>query len=151
MPAPDGGLSCLLATKTDRTDRTPGAWRAKFLAELAKTSNVSAACKAAGVSRSTAYEARDGDEAFASSWDDAIDEATDALEAEARRRAIEGVDRPVFYQGGECGHVREFSDALLMFLLKAHRPKKFRENVQVEHQLPGVVKVHLAFDAGSDA
>lgn len=101
--------------------------------------------------RSTAYEARESDEAFAAAWDDAIEAATDALELEARRRAVEGTDRPVFYQGGEVGYVREYSDTLLIFLLKAHRPKKFRERVELEHQVPGGVKVMLSFDAEAEA
>ena len=42
----------------------------------------------------------------------------DALEAEARRRAVEGVRKPVFYQGVICGWVGEYSDTLLIFLLK---------------------------------
>lgn len=44
---------------------------------------------------------------------------TDFLEDEARRRAVEGVDKPVFYQGHECGHVREFSDMLLAQMLRS--------------------------------
>lgn len=51
------------------------------------------------------------------------------LEAEAVRRAYEGVDEPVFYQGSECGEVRKYSDTLLMFLLKGMMPNKYRERV----------------------
>ena len=65
------------------------------------------------------------------------------LEAEARRRAAIGVDEPVFYKGKVVGHIRKYSDNLLMFLLKAHWPEKFRDNYGVEHSGPsgGPVKV----------
>jgi hypothetical protein len=66
--------------------------------------------KASGVSRATAYRFRGHDRAFAEAWDDAIEEAVDMLELEAHRRAIEGSDR------------------LLMFVLRALRPEKYREN-----------------------
>jgi hypothetical protein len=41
---------------------------------------------------------------------------------EAWRRAVKGCRKPV-YQGGQLvGYVREFSDLLLIFLIKAARP-----------------------------
>jgi hypothetical protein len=48
------------------------------------------------------------------------------LEDEAVRRAYEGVERPVFQGGKQVGVVREYSDTLLIFLLKALRPEKYR-------------------------
>ena len=43
-----------------------------------------------------------------------------------------GVDEPVFYQGAQCGAVRKYSDTLLIFMLKARRPEKYRERANVE-------------------
>jgi hypothetical protein len=40
------------------------------------------------------------------------------LETEMRRRALVGWDEPVFHAGKVVGHVRKFSDALLIFALK---------------------------------
>jgi hypothetical protein len=122
-------------------------WRPTFLAALAKTGNVSRACRAARVSRQSAYASR-GDPAFAAAWDDALEEAADLLEAEAWRRAKDGVLRPVFQAGKKVGTVREFSDGLLTFLLKGLRPHKFRERSTAEH-----VKVDLSAmtDAQLDA
>jgi hypothetical protein len=37
-------------------------------------------------------------------------------------RAVEGVERPVFQRGQQVGTIREYSDRLLMFMLKARRP-----------------------------
>ncbi len=49
------------------------------------------------------------------------------LEDEAIRRARDGVTIPVFYAGKEVGAIRRPSDTLLMFLLRAHRPERYRE------------------------
>jgi hypothetical protein len=53
------------------------------------------------------------------------------LEDEAVRRGREGHLRPVFHQGKEIGAIREYSDTLLIFMLKARRPAKFREQYVV--------------------
>ena len=96
-----------------------------FLAALTETVNVTLACRRAGIPRRTVYDWREQDEAFARKWDAALDEGIDLLEAELQRRAFEGVERPVYYKGEQCGTWRHYSDALAMFLLKAHRPEKY--------------------------
>lgn len=101
--------------------------RAAFLDALAETGNVSAAARTAGVSRSHAYTLKAADPDFAAEWTDSLEAAVDALEAEARRRALDGVETPHFHQGRVCGTVRKYSDTLLMFLLRAHRPERYRE------------------------
>lgn len=108
------------------------AWEEKFLNSLRRTGNVSRACKAAGIGRMTAYDQYARDEKFSKQWDDAIAESADWLEREAWRRAVKGVDKPVYQQGSKVGTVREYSDTLLCLLLKANKPKKFRENTKVE-------------------
>ena len=79
---------------------------------------------------------------FAAQWDNALEEATDLLEAEARRRAFTGIDKPMFFKGEVVGSTKKYSGPLLMFLLEAHRPQKFRDGGKVEQ--PG------AIDAGVD-
>lgn len=106
--------------------------RASFLQHLQETGNVTASAKAAGFSRTAAYERRSVDPEFAAAWKEAEEIATDTLEAEARRRAIEGVEEPVYYLGKECGRIRKYSDRMLEILLKAHRPDKFRERISTE-------------------
>ena len=102
--------------------------RACFLTCLAETGNVSAAARNAAVSRSGAYGLRLTDETFATAWAEAQAQAVDALEMEARRRAVEGVEQPVLYagkpvrdEGGDPVTVRHYSDRLLELLLKARR------------------------------
>jgi len=72
---------------------------------------------------------------FAAAWDEALEIATGSLELEARRRAQKGVLEPVYYKGKKVGAVRKYSDTLLIFLLKAHRPDKYRDNVR--HEVTG--------------
>lgn len=117
--------------RTLRTAKT----REAFLLALEDTANVSKACKRAKLPRRSAYDWRDDDADFAAAWDAAVDRGTDALEDEAVRRATEGTLKPVFYKGEKCGSIREYSDTLLMFMLKARRPEKFKE--RSERQLTG--------------
>ena len=117
----------------DGTTGTPkkGPWPRAFLAALRRSGVVRSACRAARVGRSTAYRHRETDPDFAERWDDAIEDAVDGMESEARRRAVDGTDRPVFHAGKQIGTIREYSDTLLIFLLKANRPEKYRDNYDV--------------------
>ena len=112
--------------------RRAPAWRKVFLEALRNTGNVTLAADTAGVHRSTAYYAKEEDQDFAERWEEALALAESGMEQEARRRAMEGVLEPVYYKGEAVGAIRKFSDTLLMFLLKAHNPKKYRENMRVE-------------------
>lgn len=108
-------------------------WQSKFLKRLAETGNVSESCRKAKISRKHAYETRENDPDFAEEWDEALGIATETLEYEARRRAEKGVLEPVFYLGKKIGTVRKYSDTLLIFLLKAHKPDTYRDNSRIEH------------------
>jgi hypothetical protein len=112
-----------------RTDRA----RETFLEVLAASCNVSEAARKAGMSRRAAYDWREADETFAAAWDDAEQEAADKLEREAWRRAVEGTDKPVTFQGVITATYKEYSDRMLEILLKGHRPEKYAERSKVEH------------------
>lgn len=106
------------ATRTHRTPKNARArkdWAPAFLAALERSGMVSEAARAAGVGRRTAYDRRERDEQFAQAWDEALEAATEELEQEAVRRAMDG------------------SDLLLMFLLKARRPRVYVERHQLRH------------------
>ncbi len=117
--------------------------KATFLALLETTANVSASARAAGVNRSTPYEDRKADPDFASAWDEALESATDALEAEARRRAL-GWDEKVALNATTYHIVHKHSDQLMMFLLSAHRPERFGRNAKVEHTGDLTIRVEYA-------
>jgi hypothetical protein len=74
-------------------------WITPFLDSLRQHSVVARACRDAGISSSTAYALRRSDADFAAAWDNAIEDATDALVDEARRRALYGVEEPVIHKG----------------------------------------------------
>jgi len=86
-----------------------------MLSALSKTGNVSAAARAAEIERRTHYRWLHSDPEYADAVEIAMEEAVDVLEAVARQRAIHG------------------SDTLLIFLLKGHRPEKYRDRYEVKH------------------
>ncbi len=116
-----------MANRTKLTDRA----KEKFLEVVRTTCNVSEAARAIGMARQSLYDARTRDNEFARLWHQAIEEAADCLEREAWRRAVEGWDEPVFYQGKAVGAVRKYSDRMLELLLKGHRPEKFKDRHEV--------------------
>lgn len=112
--------------------RRRATWERAFLASLALTGNVSEAARSATVARGHVYEWRDKHADFAAEWDVAMEEAADYLETEARRRAVEGVEEPVYQRGERVGTIRRYSDTLLIFLLNGARPQKYKAVVRNE-------------------
>jgi hypothetical protein len=86
---------------------------AKFLAKLADGRSVNSACKAAGYVRRSVYDQRKIDPEFAEAWDDAYEQGSDKLEDDTADAA-------------------EQNDILKMFLLKARRPDKYRDNSKID-------------------
>lgn len=86
-------------------------WRLRFLDALRAHGIVTRAAQEAGIDRDTAYYERKRDPVFAQEWAEALDRGVDMLEDVARQRAYKG------------------SDTLMIFLLKAHRPEKYRETI----------------------
>jgi hypothetical protein len=106
-------------------------WVGPFLDHLRTSLNAAESCRAAGVAYSSMTNLRSRDADFAAAFDDALEQAYDHLEAEARRRAFEGVDEPVFHQGEVVGRVRRYSDGLAQFLLKGYRRRKFGDKQEI--------------------
>jgi hypothetical protein len=77
---------------------------------------VTDAAKIAGATREGFRLIRKRDHVFAEAWADAYEEGSDALEDEAHRRAVDGVEKPVTV-AGQREVMREYSDKLLIFLL----------------------------------
>jgi hypothetical protein len=120
------------AAQQDATpDRARPIWEKAFLLNLRKTGNISLACRSAKIERSTAYRHRDDDKEFQALWESALEDAADALEEEARRRAVTGVLEPIYQRGEKVGVIRKYSDSLLALLLKANKPEKFRERADI--------------------
>ena len=121
-----------MAKRLHYVTRTPEADE-RFFTALRSGASVSIAAGAAGYCRRSCYRWRDADKEFAAAWDDAEADGTDRLEDEAFRRAHDVIEKPVFYRGAACGNVQEYSDALLMFLLRSRRPAKYKDRTTHEH------------------
>lgn len=118
----------------------------EFLDALATTGVVAAALRATTASyngervqRNTVMRWRQDPE-FEAAFQDAMEAATDELETEARRRAHEGVLRRKAIGSGERTEFideYQYSDPLMIALLKANRPDKFAERTKSEISGPG--------------
>src|ERR1044071_5503839 len=128
-----------MSTKGDRRQQADARKRA-FLEAFRLNANVSGAARAADIDRSTPYGWAKDDPEFKAAMEAAEQEAADRLEAEAFRRAHDGVDEYVT-SGGKLIRDddglpllhRRYSDQLMITLLKAHRPERFKDRQQVEH------------------
>ena len=72
------------------------------------------------------------DPKYASAFAALKDDVVKKLEAEVYRRAVTGIERPITV-AGERVMVREYSDRLLMFLLTAEKPDKYRDRREVKY------------------
>ena len=123
----------------------------RFLEHLALSGNVSESARVAEMQRGSLYRWKEEDAAFSERWDYALEDAADALEAEARRRAVAGYDEPITYGGKvicdpETGVPllrKRYSDGLMAFLLRAHRPSRFRDG---EREARGGISINIIRD-----
>lgn len=105
------------------TDAQRALAQQRFLDSFRAIGNISKAAIAAGVSRKTVYNWLKNSEDFRSRFEDAEEDVRDAVREEIHRRAIEGVDEPVYQRGMLVGHVRKYSDALLIKMAQARLPE----------------------------
>lgn len=115
-----------------------------FLRCYAETGSVSRAAEAAKIHRSIHYRRLKEDPKYQAAFNAAHEVAIAVLEDEAIRRAVEGVEEPLTYQGqfqyadvdddgnptGKPLAIRKYSDSLLQFLLRGAKPEKYRERFQ---------------------
>lgn len=121
-----------------------GTWCKAFIEELAESANVAHSCRVAGVTTKAAYKWAKSHPDFKDEWDEALEQGISALEQEARRRAMTGTPRGVYHKGEKVETITEFSDTLCIFLLKAHRPEKYRERIDVNQKHSGEVEMRVA-------
>jgi hypothetical protein len=149
-----------MAGKPDAFDRIRHPKKRAFLAAMANTASVLSAAEMAGVDRTNHYLWLKKDPDYAEAFEIARMRGADVLEGEAVRRALEGVAKPIFHGGkraidvvqnpdgtvkrdgsgkpiGIPAAVREFSDTLLIFLLKCRNPAVFGDRLKQEHSAPG--------------
>lgn len=104
-----------------------------FLEAFMEYVSVSRAAKKAKVHRTVIYDWIKDEAEFKTAYERACELATARLEDEAVRRAYEGTLKPVYQGGKKICSIREYSDTLLIVLLKARAPEKYKERVASEH------------------
>ena len=111
-----------------------------YLIALEQSGAITIAADAAGINRRTPLDWRDKDPEFVVAEQVALSNFADRLENEAVRRATEGLRKKKFTAKGEpvfdpeTGDQyveREFSDTLLIFMLKGARPDKYKDRLDV--------------------
>lgn len=95
----------------------------EFFHHLGRTGSVTLAAERSGLRRPTLYRLRANDEGIARRWQHALDLGVERLQDDAMRRALDGVERPVWRNGEQVGTVQQYDNRLLQFLLKSHRPE----------------------------
>lgn len=100
-----------------------------FIAALADTGCVERAARLVSMTVGSCYRLRrsPGAEPFARAWDAAMAQAARRLVDLAFDRAVNGSAEPVFDKDGHrIGRRMRYNDRLLMFLLRAYMPERFR-------------------------
>lgn len=131
---------------------SPEEWD-RFFAKFSERGNITEACTASGIARATVYnhialaekvkEPKPEDLAWFARFKDAKEVSMDRLESEAFRRAHDGYIKRSYTVAGDNGtsekQVEEwaYSDTLMVLLLKAHRPEKYKDRVAQEVSGPG--------------
>lgn len=109
----------------------------RFLEHFIQHGNKAQAARYAGVSRTTVYLHIEKDEQFSELVEDAYELYCESIVAEMQRRALDGVDEPLSYQGRLTGqYINRKSDRLLERLAEAKVPG-FGKKVDVEHKHSG--------------
>ena len=101
-------------------------------------------CRFAGIHPQTHYNWLANDPDYKAAYAVAQERSLDVIEQEIIRRGVKGFKEPIIYQGKVTGHVRRYSDNLLMFLAKRRDPL-YRDNPQLALGLKagGDIRVHL--------
>ncbi|MDD3798766.1 MAG: hypothetical protein PHE36_06260 [Novosphingobium sp.] len=126
----------------DPSHHGSGRWtperQARFLRHLGATHSVSAAARAVGMSRQSAYQLRNRlkGEPFDAAWTAAFRTQCDRLAEAALERARNGVEVPYYYKGELVGTHRVFNERLTLALLSMrdelmppHRPRHAEEEM----------------------
>jgi hypothetical protein len=111
-----------------------------FLAAFEESCCVRWAARAARITRKTHYHWLHHHAAYAHRFREAQKLAADVLESEAVKRATEGWQEPIYYQGNKVGSVTRYDSGMLQFLLRGAMPEKYG-NKKPQIPAPGVAPV----------
>ncbi len=113
-----------------------------FLEEVRRTGLIAKSAKSAGTTSRRIKSECESDEEFEIEFQEALQLYSEVVQAELARRAIDGVEETVYFQGNPCGTKINYSDALLTTLVKA-KSSEFREKVSVDTTIHGGVLLTL--------
>lgn len=82
-------------------------------------------------------------EEFAYAVEAALEASADKVEAEVRRRAIDGIEKGVYYQGDKVATELQYSDGLLLALAKAKRRREFGDKAEISGPGGTPLTVHI--------
>lgn len=116
-------------------------WTEPFLAELCRHGLIHTAARAVGTTPRQVSKYREGNETFEEYVQQALEESNDILELEARRRAVDGIEKGVYYQGVQVATETVYSDSLLVKMLEAKRKQEFSSRIQVEAYTPPTILI----------
>ena len=119
-----------------------------FLLKLEETASVRRAAKLSKVPRRTVYDWLEKDESFEKEFEKSRQISVYALQDEAVRRAFEGTSKPIYQGGKKVGTIREYSDTLMVLLLKGNLPDKYKDRFsgELSGQGGGPIKTHHTTD-----
>ncbi len=152
--------------------------QARFLKAFRESGNIKHSCKVAGINRSTYYDWKATDALFQAELAEAEKEANDTLEYAAYERAVKGVESYVVSMGkivyeeipvldadgnpkldkrgnpivkrGKAIKERKYSDSLLITLLKARMPEKYKERHEHTGKNGGPIEIKRTLHRLSD-
>lgn len=104
-----------------------------FLRVYAAIGRKAEAAKIVGISSSAVNSWLKDDPRFTECFEIAAEMYCERLEKVAHHLAVGGVTKGVYYKGDKIDEYREWDTSLLMFLLKANNPAKYREAKEVKH------------------
>jgi len=97
----------------------------EFFRILAASGSVSLAAKRTGLNRATLYLHRAASPAFAKRWSEALGLGREKVRDEVFRRALVGINKPVFHAGLMVGKVKHYDNRLLWSLLRSQEPETY--------------------------
>jgi hypothetical protein len=124
--------------------------RQRFLEQIEGGASVKEAARSIAMSPKALYKRRAADDVLRQAWLAAAEIGQqvqlDEVEAEIRRRAIDGVFRPIVYQGVVRGRYKDYSDTLLKMMAMALAPHKYRERFDHQHSGPDGAPLNLTVE-----
>ena len=121
-----------------------------MLAALAQCGRITKVCHDLRIHYPTVHALKEEDKEFKERFDEAMKQAFVGMEDEVRRRAFNGVAKPVYQGGVLVGHIQEYSDTLAQFMIRAGKPEVYSPKIDAAVQHSGNVAVAHSYAQLSD-